>query len=728
MVAAVSEVNSDRLGLRESARLYNVPLETLRRRVKGMVTMDCRPGPKTVLTDEEEESKLAQYLLEMCDMGYGLNREGVMGLAYSIVERTRRPHPFKNGSAGRAWFEGFLRRHPKLTIRSPQSLSYCRAVSATKDTISDFFGKLGSLYGKLNLVLKPMQIFNCDETGITIVFKPGKVIAEVGKKHVYAISAAERGKTHTVLSCVSAAGYVVPPMMIYPRKTQVPDKMREGAFPSTFFKSSESGWVNSELFVEWFLFFLKSIPPARPVILIQDGHGSHVSIELIEIARENDVCLLCLPSHTSHILQPLDVGVFRSFKSNFNKACANYMKAHPGRVVTAEILASMVGQAYPAAFTPVNVLSGFKKTGIYPFNPSSIDVQQLAPSTALSDKARCTTVPEQPTSVDGRRSSETTVPEQPTSVDGRRSSETTVPEQPTSVDGRRSSETELETILFSPEKEELFAQWFDDGATSPELPLDYQPSAAPDGNLHEEYDAWMRINHPERCLSVDGRSTMSASSELTSSSSPPISVYQPSESDVLSDILVLPRPKEKSGRRRKAAVNKKTVCLTDDTVLEGLVTERQRKKDAEEDKTERRRIREEKKAKKEALKKEKKKEREQLQKERERKKKEREEEKRKKREQKGGAKRRGNRRRQNEKPEESASEEEQLILNMSALCDSDASSTSSDATCPTCGLFYGEDSSVWICCDTCETWFDLECSGCDPDNIPSDFVCKLCSK
>ena len=53
-MAAVSEVNSDRLGLRESARLYNVPLETLRRRAKGMVTMDCRPGPKTVLTDEEE--------------------------------------------------------------------------------------------------------------------------------------------------------------------------------------------------------------------------------------------------------------------------------------------------------------------------------------------------------------------------------------------------------------------------------------------------------------------------------------------------------------------------------------------------------------------------------------------------------------------------------------------------------------------------------------------------
>ena len=147
---------------------------------------------------------------------------------------------------------------------------------------------------------------------------------------------------------------------------------------------------------------------------------------------------------------------------------------------------------------------------------------------------------------------------------------------PTSEDGRRSSETE--TVLFSPEKEEHFAQWFDDGATSPELPLDYQPSAAPDGNLHEEYDAWMRINHPERCFSVDGRSTMSASSELTSSSSPPISVYQPSESDVLSDnYSCTAKPQGEIWTKNKGSINKKTVCLTDDTVSEGLVAERGRR-------------------------------------------------------------------------------------------------------------------------------------------------------
>ena len=156
-----------------------------------------------------------------------------------------------------------------------------------------FFGKLGSVYG---LISKPMLIFNCDETGVNIVHKPSKVIAELGCRNVYAVTAAERGK-HTILSGVSASGYVLPPMMIYPRKKCVPDKLKEGAVPGTLFKSSESGWVNSELYIEWFKFFLKQMPPVCPVLLLQDGHASHISVELIELAKENNIRLLCLPSY-----------------------------------------------------------------------------------------------------------------------------------------------------------------------------------------------------------------------------------------------------------------------------------------------------------------------------------------------------------------------------------------------------------------------------------------------
>ena len=60
-------------------------------------------------------------------------------------------------------------------------------------------------------------------------------------------------------------------------------------------------------------------PLTRPVLLIEDGHSSHVSIKLIELARKNGVHLLCLPAHTTHILPPLDVGVFKSFKAYFQR-------------------------------------------------------------------------------------------------------------------------------------------------------------------------------------------------------------------------------------------------------------------------------------------------------------------------------------------------------------------------------------------------------------------------
>ena len=59
------------------------------------------------LTDEE--GKLAKYLINMSEMGFGLTRDGVMGMAFKIVSKSQRPHPFKNGSAGRGWFEGFLK-------------------------------------------------------------------------------------------------------------------------------------------------------------------------------------------------------------------------------------------------------------------------------------------------------------------------------------------------------------------------------------------------------------------------------------------------------------------------------------------------------------------------------------------------------------------------------------------------------------------------------------------
>ena len=138
MAAAVTNEETG-MGIREAPRLYNIPFETLRRRVNHIVPLECRSGPPTILT-EDKEHRLASYCVKMCDMGFGLSRDDVMHTAFKIAKAMGRKHPFSNGSAGRAWFDSFRARHPNLTIKSAQSLSHSRAACANKDNIIDFFG------------------------------------------------------------------------------------------------------------------------------------------------------------------------------------------------------------------------------------------------------------------------------------------------------------------------------------------------------------------------------------------------------------------------------------------------------------------------------------------------------------------------------------------------------------------------------------------------------------
>ncbi len=83
---------------------------------------------------------------------------------------------------------------------------------------------------------------------------------------------------------------------------------------------SPNGWTDDFLCLKW---FEKTFVPqatarntsGKPILLIYDGHGSHNSAELIRLARANNIILFCLPPHTTHKLQPLDVGVFGPFQN-----------------------------------------------------------------------------------------------------------------------------------------------------------------------------------------------------------------------------------------------------------------------------------------------------------------------------------------------------------------------------------------------------------------------------
>lgn len=105
------------------------------------------------------------------------------------------------------------------------------------------------------------------------------------------------------------------------------------------------------------------------VLLILDNHESHVSADVIQLAKDNGITLLTLPPpHCSNKLQPLDITVYASFKSKYNAALNNWMLSNPGKTVSIYNIPAIVSQIMSSAFTQANIVSGFKNAGIYPLN------------------------------------------------------------------------------------------------------------------------------------------------------------------------------------------------------------------------------------------------------------------------------------------------------------------------------------------------------------------------
>ena len=72
---------------------------------------------------------------------------------------------------------------------------------------------------------------------------------------------------------------------------------------------NKSRWMETDIFYKWLQKFA-SVVTLRPLLLLVDGHASHVSCTLIKLAIENDVTLLKLLPHVTNVLQPLDVTCF----------------------------------------------------------------------------------------------------------------------------------------------------------------------------------------------------------------------------------------------------------------------------------------------------------------------------------------------------------------------------------------------------------------------------------
>jgi hypothetical protein len=390
MKRAVQSVISGEMTLYRAATDFAIPKTTLFRYVQklkkvnncvDLVKFSPNYSVRKIFCDEEE-NLLVEYLLTASKLNHGLSLKEARRLAHEYAVANSKEIPTSwtlNQTAGEDWLAAFMKRHHSLVLRSPESTSLSRATSFNRNNVSAFFANLEEVMKRHQF--GPHQIFNIDETGVTTVQKPDKIIANRGTKQVGKVTSAERGSLVTLCCAVNALGNSLPPFFVFPR-VYFRDAMLFGAPPGSKGTAHPSGWMTSdsfELFLKHFTDHVKCSVD-EPVLMILDNHESHISIESISYAKENGIVLLSFPPHCSHKLQPLDRSVYGPLKKYYNSACDAWLLQNPGKCMTIMEIAGRVGQSLPQATTPVNIQSGFRVSGIWPFNREIFSDDDFLPS------------------------------------------------------------------------------------------------------------------------------------------------------------------------------------------------------------------------------------------------------------------------------------------------------------------------------------------------------------
>ena len=191
----------------------------------------------------------------------------------------------------------------------------------------------------------------------------------------------------TIIQGISAVGWAVPPFIIFTGKYHLSAWYEGNNIPPDWVIAvSDNGWTTNELGITWLRHFnthTKDRTVGTHRLLIIDGHESHISLEFQQICKDNNIIALCMPAHSSHLLQPLDVGCFAPLKKAYGRQIEDLMRHHVNHITKLEFL-----PAFKAAFynsiTKSNICGGFRGAGLMPFDPEAVllklDVRLRTPS------------------------------------------------------------------------------------------------------------------------------------------------------------------------------------------------------------------------------------------------------------------------------------------------------------------------------------------------------------
>ena len=205
-------------------------------------------------------------------------------------------------------------------------------------------------------------------------FKSKRVIAERGQKVIVTKRSNSRENV-TVVATINAAGEVMPPLIIFRgQRLQEEWIRRDAGVPGATYTVTDSSMMQGPVFLAFFRRFRKHLVDngkidGKPHVIVLDGHASHLTLEVIKFAMDNNLVIFQLPSHSSHVKQPLDVCVFSIFKRESTKVLHHWAKTHGNKMPVKADMNEIIRKSWAQSFTPSRVVASFEGSGLWPVDP-----------------------------------------------------------------------------------------------------------------------------------------------------------------------------------------------------------------------------------------------------------------------------------------------------------------------------------------------------------------------
>lgn len=372
------------MSTRTAAKEFGIPRSTLKDHANGKSKVGVKAGRKRCIPEEIENATIDK-VIAVAQAGFPITKRQFLVKVGLLVKKMNLKTMFKDNVPGDDYWRCVKARRPDLVIRSPEGCNTNRMRGMNEEVVNKYFDDLMYIMTSLGLQEKPECIWNADETGMQFSPIPSKVLAKRGSRELLARTNNTKDSI-TLMVTINAKGQAMPPLCVTKGKTHrcVQSFATLDAPTGTVWTYQDNAWMNNAIGLEWFQqVFLKHCGPQRPQLLILDSHGSHEVVELLELARNENIHVLALPPHATHMLQPLDRVVFAPFKKAYRQICTEFMTAHPGHTINKTTWPRILKRTWETVMEPELLRKAFVATGIFPCNKDAIPRTAFAPSQAL---------------------------------------------------------------------------------------------------------------------------------------------------------------------------------------------------------------------------------------------------------------------------------------------------------------------------------------------------------